>query len=160
LEQTSTSRLMPAPVGWWLLSSLAASACLALALFATRPGAGPSVAEQRVLRSTPERAADSFIDAYQAGAFERAASFATGTLCDALRARAKGAAAQGGNPRVWVLQESHQLRQDKLRFLGVLMRPDEDESVGWPVALTVVKRDDGFWVEDLHWPKGPPREAP
>jgi hypothetical protein len=154
------SRVMPAPVGWWLLSSLAASVCLALTLIATRPGAGPSAAEERALRITPERAAESFIDAYQAGAFERAAGFATGTLASALRTRAKRTAAQGGNTRIWVLQESHLLRQDKLRFLGVLMRPEEDESVGWPVALTVVKRDDGFWVEDLHWPKGPPREEP
>ena len=153
-------RVIPAPVGFCLLSSLAAAACLALTLIVTRPGAGPTAAEERVLRITPERAAEGFIDAYQAGAFERAAGFATGTLARALHTRAKRSAAQGSNERVWVLQESHVLRQDKLRFLGVLVRPDEDENVGWPVALTVVKRNDSFWVEDLHWPKGPPREEP
>jgi hypothetical protein len=153
-------RALPSPVGFWLLSSLAAAAVLSLTLTVTRPRPGDNSALERTLRITPERAAESFIDAYQTGAFERAANFATGTLARGLRSRAKRAAAVGGQTRLWVLQESHVLREDKLRFLGVLIRPDEDESLGWPIALTVVKRDGGFWVEDLHWPKGPPREEP
>jgi hypothetical protein len=153
-------RALPSPVGVWLLSSLAAAAGLSLALTLTRPRAGDSSALERTLRITPERAAESFIDAYQTGAFARAANFATGTLSRSLRSRARQPAAVSGQTRLWVLQESHVLRQDKLRFLGVLIRPDEDESLGWPIALTVVKRDGSYWVEDLHWPKGPPREEP
>jgi hypothetical protein len=153
-------RALPSPLRLGLLSSLAAGAALCLALSVTRPRAGDSSAVERTLRITPERAAESFVDAYQTGAFGRAANFATGTLARSLRERAKGAAAVGGATRLWVLQESHVLRQDKLRFLGVLVRPDEDESLGWPIALTVVKRDGSYWVEDLHWPKGPPPEEP
>jgi hypothetical protein len=153
-------RALPSPLGSWLLSSLAATASLALALTVTQPRPGDRSAVERTLRITPERAAESFIDAYQAGAFERAANFATGTLARSLRTRAKHAAAVGGQTRLWVLQESHVLREDKLRFLGVLIHPAEDESLGWPIALTVIKRDGSFWVEDLHWPKGPPREEP
>ncbi|HEY2733987.1 MAG TPA: hypothetical protein VGI70_08380, partial [Polyangiales bacterium] len=126
----------------------------------SRPRAGDVSAEERALRTTPEHAAENFIEAYRAHAYARAADFANGSFARALRKRADRPAADGGNGRIWVLQETHYLRKDKWRFVGVLTKQDEDESLGWPIALTVIKRDDGYFVDDLHWPKGPPTEEP
>jgi hypothetical protein len=153
----ATPRTLP-PAIWVLLSSLAAAGTLAVALFAAGRPSAAALENEHALNVTPERAADSFIEAYQAQSFDRAADFATGTLQRALRAKAKHPSTHRESARVWVLEESHLLRQDKLRFLGVLVQPDEDESAGCPLALTVVKRDAGYYVEDLHWPKGPPQQ--
>jgi hypothetical protein len=134
---------------------------LGFALFATRPRPGDLTAQERAFRRTPEHTAEGFIEAYQAHAYARAAEYASGSFARALRKRADRPAADGGgNERSWVLQETHYLRKDKWRFVGVLLKENEDESLGWPVALTVIKRDGRYWVDDLHWPKGPPREEP
>jgi hypothetical protein len=145
-----------------LLSSAAAVAALGLTLWLTRPGTRDGFAPELAVRITPERAAEDFIEAYLLEDFARAASFATDTFARVVRARSKqrGGAAQSGGARTWLLQESHVLRADKLRFVGVLVQPGQDESAGWPVTLTLIRRDTRFWVDELHWPKGPPSEHP
>jgi hypothetical protein len=145
-----------------LLSSAAAAAALGLALWLTRPGTHEGFAPELAVRITPERAAEGFIEAYLVEDFARAASFATDTFARVVTARSKQtiSAAHGRVARTWLLQESHVLRADKLRFVGVLVEAGQDESAGWPVTLTLVRRDTRFWVDELHWPKGPPSEHP
>ena len=140
-----------------LLSALAASLALAGALALSREGAFARAPAP--LR--PERAAEEFMIAYRARDYARAARWTTGQLMREMRKRAKNQKSAdrtlSSDGRSWLLQESHLLRDEKLRFLGVLVRPDQEESSGWPVEVTVVRRDASYLVEDLHWPKGPPR---
>ena len=141
-----------------LLSALSASLALSAALALSRDGA--FARDPAPLR--PERAAEEFMSAFRARDYARAASWATGHLLREMQKRAKSQKSSDGKDgsddgRSWLLQESHLLREDKLRFHGVLVRPDQDESSGWPVEVTVVRRDARYLVEDLHWPKGPPR---
>jgi hypothetical protein len=145
-----------------LLSSAAAAAAMGVALWLSRPEIHEGFAPELAVRITPERAAEGFIEAYLVEDFARAASFATDTFARAVRARAKqnDSAAHGRVASTWLLQESHVLRADKLRFVGVLVRPGQDESAGWPLTLTMIRRDARYWVDELHWPKGPPSEKP
>jgi len=141
-----------------LLSALGAGLALGAALALSRGGAfARAPAPVR-----PERAAEEFMIAYRARDYARAANWATGSLLREMQKRAKNqkpaaAGVTSDDGRSWLLKESHLLREEKLRFLGVLVRPEEEESSGWPVEVTVVRRDARYLVEDLHWPKGPPR---
>lgn len=151
------------PAVYVLLSSAAAGAALALTLWSTQPGAFDDHVPERAFRLTPERAAENFIEAYLAEDFVQAATFAAEPFARAVRSRPKRASQQqrAANNLRWLLQESHVLRADKLRFVGVLVGPGEDESSGWPVTLTLVRNAGArYRVESLHWPKGPPPELP
>ena len=139
------------------ISSVAAGAALALALSLTRAGEHDALGTDSAAHATPERVAESFIHAYLAEDYARAVTFATPAFAHDVRARHKHERqTQAIADRSWVLQESHVLRADKLRFLGVLVTDDQDESTGWPVTLTLLRRDGHYRVDELHWPKGPP----
>jgi hypothetical protein len=154
-------RALSAAPGTVILSSAFAAACaLGCVLWITRPRPGEFEMPDRALTITPERAAEGFITAYRAQAFERAASFATGSLARAVRARAQNPHTQNppaapSDDRQFVLQESHVLRAQRLRLVGVLIHPNQDESEGQAVSLVVMKDKGRYWVEDLEWPSAP-----
>jgi hypothetical protein len=146
------------PVAIVLLSSAAAALALGAALALSRDAGSSSGLDADTL--TPERASEEFMAAYRTRDFAKAASWSTGELGKEMQKRARSAprsqpSAASADGRRWVLQESHVLREDKLRFVGVLVEPSQDESAGWPVALTIVRRERRYLVEDLFWPKGP-----
>jgi hypothetical protein len=143
-----------------IVSSLCATVLLAAGLWLTRARPGDALDLLPALTVTPERAAEGFIAAYRAQAFERAASFATGPLAAALKAKTVRTAADSGDARVFVLQESHVLKHDKLRLLGVLVLPSQDESVGQPVSVTVIRNASRYWVTDFSFPDAPERTTP
>jgi hypothetical protein len=142
-----------------LASALAAACALGAALVITRRHPGDFEAPDRALTITPERAAEGFITAYRAESFERAASFATGPLARAVQAKARTVQAKMSEPatddRQFVLQESHVLRAERLRLVGVLVHPNQDESEGQAVSVVVMKAKGRYWVEDLEWPSAP-----
>jgi hypothetical protein len=140
-----------------LLSSAGAAAALTLALTLTRPETHDPFSPNDASQLTPERAAESFIDAYINEDYARAAGTATPAFARSLRARPKHAQSGRADTTLsWLLQESHVLPADKLRFVGVLLHPGEEESAGRPVTLTLLRRDGRYRVDELHWPKGPP----
>ena len=146
-------------------SIIAASCALAsiaviVALRLSVPRAGDDWQVAAALTVTPERAAEAFVDAYRRGAYARAASFATGELARAVKQRARSQVAKLSPPsspdtRRFVLQESQWLRHERLRLIGVLVNANEDESAGQTVALTMMKRDQRYYVEDVEWDDGP-----
>jgi hypothetical protein len=151
------SRVM-SPAGYLIASSATAGAALLLMLFWTRPGMLDSQTPESALQLTPERAAEGFIDAYLSEDYARAAGFALEPFASAVRARPRhDGRVASANTLSWLLQETHMLRGDRLRFVGVLLRPGQDEGSGWPVTLTLERDATRFRVEALHWPKGPPR---
>jgi hypothetical protein len=133
---------------------------LMIALRLTVPHAGDDWQVAAALTVTPERAAEGFVDAYRRGAYARAASFATGQLARAVKQRARSQVAKLSPPsqpdsRRFVLQESQWLRHERLRLIGVLVNANEDESAGKTVALTMMKRDQRYYVEDVDWDERP-----
>ena len=157
----STALAPNTPSALVLLSSVGAAATLGAALWLTRPSALDPALLEAPAHATPERSAESFIDAYLAEDYARAARFATPAFAKTVKQRPKHRSAQYAVAnRRWLLQESHVIRADKLRFVGVLVTPDQDESTGWPVTLTLLRRDGTFRVDELHWPKGPPSAEP
>lgn len=141
-----------------LSSSLLAAIALSIALWLTRAPSVDAWHTAADLTVTPERAAESFVEAFRRGAYARAASFATGALARSLRTRPpERAATTESDRRRFVLQESHWLRQGRLRLVGVLVNDGEDESAGQTVALTLMRREQRYFVEDVQW-NDPPGE--
>jgi hypothetical protein len=136
-----------------LLSSVLAGLALAASLWITRGQSAAAWREEATLTLTPERAAESFIDASRRQAYERAAHFATGPLARELRGRAKSGepASVAPDARRFILQESHWLRAERLRLIGVLVNDGEDETSGQTIAVTLVRHDDRYLVEDVDW---------
>jgi hypothetical protein len=145
-----------------LASSVCAIAALTFALWLTRARPGDAWELSPALTITPERAAEGFIAAYRTRAFERAASFALGPLAHALHAGTlrPPPAAEGGDARLFVLQESHVLKHDKLRLLGVLVLPEQDESAGQPISVTVLRQAGRYWVVDFQFLDAPSATEP
>jgi hypothetical protein len=142
------------------VSTLAAGLVLASALRVSRPSAGDEPHSQ-LLQNTPEHAAETFVAAFRAGDYTRAARFASGSFARALRARAKREPPEpSDDSRHLILQESYILPGERLRLSGVLVQTGEDESSGWPISLTLIRADARYWVDDLSWPKGPPPRTP
>jgi hypothetical protein len=138
----------------WLVlaSAVLAALTLSAALWLTRPSSEALTASERLLGSTPERAAESFIEAYQSRAFDRAAHFATGELARTLAARPKSLAERVATEREsFVVQESYRLESQRLRLSGVLVREGQTESEGKAVSLTLQKHDDRYLVEEITW---------
>jgi hypothetical protein len=149
------------PTVYLLASSVAAGAALALTLFWTQPELVDGRTPESSLLLTPERAAEGFIEAYLSEDFARAAGFAAEPFAQTVRARPRHDATGVSTEKLsWLLQETHILRSDRLRFIGVLVQPGQDEASGWPVTLTLERHATRFQVEALHWPKGPPRKQP
>lgn len=138
----------------WLVlaSAVLAALTLSAALWVTRPSGAALTASERLTGSTPERAAESFIEAYQSGAFERASHFATGELARTLAARPKSFAERVETEReAFVVQESYRLEAQRLRLSGVLVREGQAESDGKAVSLTLQKHNDRYLVEEITW---------
>lgn len=138
---------------WIVLgSALLAGATLASALWLTRPSEQSSVFASERVSGTPERAAESFIEAYQAGALDRAAHFATGKLAQELQAQKRPAPALTATEHpAFVVQESHRMPEHRLRLVGVLLREGEAESAGKSVSLTLQKHAGRYLVEEIAW---------
>jgi hypothetical protein len=135
---------------WFVLASaVLAALTLSAALWLTRPRGDGLTASERLTGSTPERAAESFIDAYQSGAFERASRFATGELAQTLAARASDPS--DAEHQSFVVHESHRLDAQRLRLSGVLVREGQAESDGRAVSLTLQKHNDRYLVEEITW---------
>lgn len=137
-----------------LASAVLAALTLSAALWLTRPSGEALTASERLLGSTPERAAESFIEAYQSGAFDRAAHFATGELAQTLAARPKSLAERPETEperESFVVHESYRLESQRLRLSGVLVREGQAESDGKAVSLTLQKHDDRYLVEEITW---------
>lgn len=136
-----------------LASTLLAGLVLAASLWLTRGQSASAWREEAALTLTPERAAEGFIDASRRRAYERAAHFASGALARELRQRAKAAQPADDPPdaRRFILQESHWLRGERLRLVGVLVNEGEDETAGQNVALTLSRYGDRYLVEDVEW---------
>jgi hypothetical protein len=150
----SQSETAPARALWVVLASaLLAALTLAAALHATRAPDEPVNQAGDRLTGTPERAAESFIEAYRSGAFQRAAYFASGALADDLRARAQRepAAATPAARDAFVVHESHRMAQQRLRLLGVLVHDGQAEDAGTPVSLTLHKQNGRYLVEEIAW---------
>lgn len=129
-----------------------AAIALTAALWWTRPSGAGHAASDRLTGSTPERAAESFIEAYQSGAFERAARFATGELAQTLAVRPKSLTRHSAaEPETFNVLESERLPEGRLRLSGVLVREDEPEAEGRAVSLTLQKHDDRYLVEEFSW---------
>jgi hypothetical protein len=137
----------------WLVlcSALLATVTLSVALWLTRPSDEAASSGERSAGSTPERAAESFIEAYRSGAFERAAHFATGQLAQTLIGRAEGPAQRAMEHESFVVQESHRLEQHGLRLSGVLVREGQAEAEGKAVSLTLQRQDGRYLVEEITW---------
>ena len=67
-----------------VLSSVGAAASLGIALWLTRPSVQDVANTEGPAHATPERAAESFIDAYLAEDYARAARFATAAFAKTL----------------------------------------------------------------------------
>ena len=140
-----------------LVSTLAAAASLMLALAVTRPGAQDRFEGSHPQHATAEQVAERFVDAFLAEDYARAAGLATPAFARTVRERIghrRTPPATAGCS--WLLQESHMLRANKLRLVGVLLEAGQDESTGWPLAVTVVERRGRYLVDEVHWSKGPP----
>ena len=151
---------LTAPSSIIAASCALASIALLVALRWSVPRAGDDWQIAASLSVTPERAAEGFVDACRRGAYARAASFATGELARAVKERARSQLAKLAPPnppdaRRFVLQESQWLRNERLRLIGVLVNANEDESAGQTVALTMMKREQRYYVEDVDWDEGP-----
>lgn len=133
-----------------LASAVLAALTLSAALWLTRSSSEALTASERLLGSTPERAAESFIEAYQSGAFDRASHFATGELAQTLAARPKSLV-EHVERESFVVQESYRLESQRLRLSGVLVREGQAESDGKAVSLTLQKHDDRYLVEEITW---------
>ena len=122
-----------------LASTLLAALALVIALRLTRPAVSNVVFTREHLTDTPERAADSFIDAYRAGDYERAAHFATPSFAKKLHGqRAVPRADEDPDQQEsFMVQESHRVDDQTLRLQGVLLREGEDENDGRSVSLTL-----------------------
>jgi hypothetical protein len=137
---------------WWVLASaLLAAATLTLALWLTRPSDQSAAFASERLSGTPERAAESFIDAYQSGAWDRAAHFATGELADKLQQRPPAERAASADHEAFVVQESHRMQGQRLRLVGVVVREGEAESAGKNVSLVLQKHAGRYLVEEIAW---------
>lgn len=135
---------------WIVLSSaLLAGATLTGALWLTRPSEQSSLLASERVSGTPERAAETFIEAYQSGALDRAAHFATGKLAQELKGQTRPAAAN--EHPTFVVQESHRMSGQRLRLLGVLLREGEAESAGKSVSLVLQKQAGRYLVEEIDW---------
>jgi hypothetical protein len=135
-----------------LASAVLAALTLSAALWVTRPSSDALTASERLMGSTPERAAESFIEAYQSGAFDRASHFATGQLAQTLAARPKSLAELIVTERAsFIVQESYRLESQRLRLSGVLVRAGQAESEGKAVSLTLQKHNDRYLVEEITW---------
>ena len=135
-----------------LVSTVLAAGALSTALWLTRPRADALTPAERLSGSSPERAAESFIEAYQSGAFARAAHFATGPLAKTLAVRPKSLAERTETEHEsFVVQESHRLERERLRLSGVLVREGQAEADGRAVSLTLQKHDDRYLVEEITW---------
>jgi hypothetical protein len=135
----------------WLVFFSAALATLALAtaLWLTRPANDLAMGSERLTGSTPERAAESFIEAYRSGEFERAAHFATAELARTLVQPPKQS--RSAEHESFIVQESHRLDGQRLRLSGLLLREGQAESEGRSVALTLHKQDERYLVEEITW---------
>jgi hypothetical protein len=143
------------PAGLWLVlgSALLAALALVVALRLTQPAMSNAAFGREHLTDTPERAADSFIDAYRAGDNERAAHFATPALAKKLLAEQPlpRADEEPEQHQAFVVQESHRKDDQSLRLQGVLLREGEDENEGRSVSLVLQKLDGRYLVEELTW---------
>ena len=137
----------------WLVfsSALLAFAALALALWLTRPSEQSAAFASERSSGTPERAAESFIEAYSSGAWDRAAHFATGELADKLRQRPQTAHAAATDHQAFVVHESHRMQGQRLRLVGVMLREGEAESTGKNVSLVLQKQAGRYVVEEIDW---------
>jgi hypothetical protein len=138
----------------WLVlcSAVLATVALTVALWLTRTSDEARTASERAAGNTPERAAESFIEAYQSGAFARAAHFAAEPLAHTLAARpASSAERAGAEPELFVVQESHRLEQQRLRLSGVLVHEGQPEAQGKAVSLTLQRQDGRYLVEEITW---------
>lgn len=144
---------------WALILTSAAGAGLALAaaLWSTRAAPPDVWYGSEHLALTPERAAETFLEAYQSGALDRAAQVSAKPLSRKLLARAaRGSSATktGSAPaehRSFVVQESHRLDDLRLRLLGVLVREGEPDSAGTPVSLTLIRDKSRYVVQEFEW---------
>jgi hypothetical protein len=137
----------------WLVlcSAVLATVALTVALWLTRASDEALTASERSAGNTPERAAESFIEAYQSGAYARAAHFAAAPLAQKLAARPESTVEQASEPESFVVQESHRLEQQRLRLSGVLVREGQAEAEGKVVSLTLQKLDGRYLVEEITW---------
>lgn len=138
----------------WLVlaSAVLAASTLSAALWLTRPSSDALSASERLTGSTPERAAESFIEAYRSGAFDRASHFATGQLAQTLAARPSSLVERVETEHEsFVVQESFRLESQRLRLAGVLLREGQAESDGEAVSLTLQKHNDRYLVEEITW---------
>jgi hypothetical protein len=135
-----------------LASAALAALTLSAALWVTRPSGDALTSGERLTGSTPERAAESFIEAYQNGAFDRASHFATGQLAQTLAARPKSLAERIETEREsFIVQESYRLESQRLRLSGVLVHEGQAESEGKAVSLTLQKHNGRYLVEEITW---------
>lgn len=135
-----------------LLSSAAAALALGAALWLTRPSedAGWQTWQQSArLTSTPERVAESFVEALRAQSFQRAARYATGALAAGLQQRRDGLPREVRDGRRFLLQESHWLPHGRLRLVGALLRSDEEEAGAPTLELTLTQQGARWWVDDI-----------
>ena len=134
-------------------SALLAALALTVALRITQPAQSNAAFTREHLTDTPERAADSFVDAYRAGDYERAAHFATPAFAAKLQAQ-KPVPRADEDPdqhETFVVQESHRNTDQSLRLQGVMLREGEEESEGRSVSLKLLKLDGRYLVEELTW---------
>ena len=150
--QTRTVDSPRFPLKVLLLSSAAAALALGAALWLTRPTPQSAWEESTRLASTPERVAESFVRAYRARAYERAASLATGALAANLRGRrgARNDAQRAPDDgRRFLLQESHFLPHDRLRLVGALLRNDEEEAAAPTLHVMLTRKGTRWLVDEL-----------
>ena len=146
-KATTTSRSL-----WLVLGSAAlAASSLSVALWLTAPTEDAARANQHLASSTPERAAERFVEAYRGGAFTRAAHFAIGPLAESLSARADDDTMQGLEQQAFVVHESHRLGEQRLRLSGVLVHEGQPEADGTTVSLTLRKHEGRYLVEEISW---------
>ena len=132
-----------------LVSGAAAALALCAALWLTRPGEDAAWQESVRLACTPERVAESFVDAYRVRAFGRAARLATGPLAAALQRRKDGLTREPEDGRRFVLQESHWLPDGRLRLVGALLRNDEEEAAAPTLDVSLTRRGTRWLVDDV-----------
>ena len=67
------------------------------------------------------------------------------------RAKTREPASAPPDARRFILQESHWLRGERLRLVGVLLNDGEAEADGQTIALTLSRHEDRYLVEDVEW---------
>jgi len=135
---------------WPLLaSSSAAALALGAALWLTARGPDDEWQESARLSPTPERVAESFVDAYRARSYRRAASLSSGRLADGLRRRQDAVQREPADGRKFLLQESHWLPDGRLRLVGALLRNDEDEANAPTLQVSLTRKDSRWLVDDI-----------